>query len=347
MFAAEHEGTWTAQAAGPDSRPLSVRDATCALLPDDEIVVDGVQARFVEWQQAEHRRWMLLRTRVREPRLAGKEAAIGSDRTLLYRVEAEDGLQLALASAYLPTFSELTRCTWGTHVTVRGQPAQFNQAGVIEGREVVVVLAGHNTVLGAESWYCEAADGGEYAYYFDYEQAGLRVGTPPAAPLLREQATAWLRSGDTVLVNGCAAAFLELKSRSDGLWLALKTLPGSVDGLQKIGAEPVDDRRLGRVWRLRWDTCLVVRLVSERLPTFMELSRLKPGTPVTVGPGAIQAQLQATWVRDGTKQFVMVTAAARLSLHQADSQPIPDSPAWMYRIRFEAGGLRLTDASAD
>jgi hypothetical protein len=241
----------------------------------------------------------------------------------------------------VPSFEELTRCTWGTHVTVRGQPAKFHQAGVVNGRQVVIVLAGHNDILGAASWRCEPACGGEKAYYFDYSQAGLRIGTPLAAPLLREQAAASLRTGDLVLVNACTATFLCLKHRADELWLTLRAEAEQESALREIGADRGDDRKWGNVWRLKWRTGLNVRLVSARLPTFNELNRLEPGVHVTLGADAVPGRLQRTQVRDGTKRFVLVKAAPWLSVRQAHSRPAEGSCDWVYRIRFEEAGLRL------
>lgn len=241
----------------------------------------------------------------------------------------------------VPTFAELTRCTWGTHVTVRGQPAKFHQAGVVNERQVVIVLASHNAILGAESWRCEPACGGETAYYFDYDQAALRVGTPLAAPLLREQAAASLRSGDSLMVNGRPATFLRLKHRADELWLTLQAAPGQVIALREIGADQVDDRKWGHAWRVKWSAELDVHLVSARLPTFHELNRLEAGTLVTLGAEAVPGLLQCTQVRDGTKRFVLVKAAPWLSVRQAHSQPAAGCRDWIYRIRFEEAGLRL------
>lgn len=246
----------------------------------------------------------------------------------------------------VPTFAELTRCTWGTHVTVRGQPAKFHQAGLINERQVVVVLAAHNAILGAQCWRCEPACGGEEAYYFDYDQAGLQIGTPLAAPLLREQAAASLRSGDSVLVNSCPATFLRLKHRADELWLTLRAAPEQESALLGIGADRVDDRKLGNAWRIKWATGLNVHLVSARLPMFNELNSLEPGALVTLGADAVPARLQCTQVRDGTKRFVVVKAAPGLSVRQAHSQPAPGCPDWVYRIRFEEAGLRLAHDAA-
>lgn len=241
----------------------------------------------------------------------------------------------------VPTFEELTRCTWGTHVTVRGQPAKFHQAGMIDERRVVVVLAGHNAILGAESWRCESACGGEQAYYLDYDQAGLHIGTPPSAPLLREQAAASLRTGDLVLVGSCTATFLSLKRLGDDLCLMLRAAPEQESGLLGIGANQVVDRKWGNVWRIRWAPDLTVHLVSARLATFNDLNGLATGTPVTLGAEAVPARLQGTQVRDGTKRFVLVEAAPWLSVRQAQSQPAPGRRDWVYRIRFEEAGLRL------
>jgi hypothetical protein len=240
-----------------------------------------------------------------------------------------------------PTFEELMRCTWGTHVTVCGQPAKFHQAGLINERQVVIVLAGSNVILGAQSRRCEPACGGEQAYYFDYKQAVLRIGTPPSAPLLCEQAATSLRKGDLIQVNGCTATFLCLKHRSDELWLTLQAEPGQGSALGEIGAEPVDHRKWGEARRVKWAAELSVHLVSAHLPTFKELNRLEPGAPVTLGPEAVPGRLQSTQVRDGTKRFVLVQAAPWLSVRQAHSQPAPGCSDWIYRIRFEEAGLRL------
>lgn len=252
----------------------------------------------------------------------------------------------AMAFERAPGFDELRRCTWGTHVTVCGQPARFNQAGVIHGREIVIVLSGNNPVLAAHSRYCEAAGPGEFAYYFDYGRAGLAIGTPPGAPLLREQGLAWLRGGDIVLVNGGPATLLEIKPRADETWLSLRAAPEQEPHLTRLGADCVEDRKWGRAWRMAWEAGLQVRLVSARLPTFAEVARLRPGTPVTLGNDALPGKLQCTQVRDGTRQFVMVKAAPWLSVHQADSQPVPGAREWIYRIRFEEAGLRLGDDAA-
>lgn len=245
-----------------------------------------------------------------------------------------------------PTFEELMRCTWGTHVTVCGQPAIFHQAGMINERQVVIVLAGSNAILGAQSQRCEAACGGEQAYYFDYNQAVLRIGTPLAAPLLRGQAAASLRKGDLIQVNGCTATFLCLKHRSDELWLTLRAEPEQASALSEIGADPVDHRKWGEAWRVKWTAELNVHLVSARLPTFKELNRLAPGAPVTLGPEAVPGRLQCTQVRDGTKRFVLVQAAPWLNVRQAHSQPAPGCSDWVYRIRFEEAGLRLAHDGA-
>ena len=243
----------------------------------------------------------------------------------------------------LPSFSELTRCTWGTHVTVRGQPAKFHQAGLVNERRVVIVLAGHNAILEAQSLRCEPACGGEQAYYFEYDQAGLRIGTPLAAPLLREQAAASLRHGDSILVNNCPATFLRLKHRADDLWLTLQAAPEQESALRAISADQVDDRIWGDAWRIKWAAELNVHLVSAHLPTFNELSSLNPGVLVTLGAEAVPGRLQCTQVRDGTKRFVVIKAAPWLSLRQAHSQPAPGCRDWLYRIRFEEAGLSLAD----
>ncbi len=253
---------------------------------------------------------------------------------------------LSPAGEIVPSFEELTRCTWGTHVTVHGQPAKFHQAGLVNERQVVIVLAGHNATLNAESWRCEPACGGEQAYYFDFDQAGLRVGTPLAAPLLREQAVAALRKGDLVLVNGCPATFLCLKHRADDMWLTLQASPDQEIALHGIGAEQVDHRKWGDAWRIKWAAELNVHLVSAHLPTFKELNSLAAGAPVTLGAEAVPGQLQCTEVRDGTKRFVVVKAAPWLSVRQAHSQPAPGCRDWLYRIRFEEAGLRLAHEGA-
>ncbi|HVZ45012.1 MAG TPA: hypothetical protein VHA82_14475 [Ramlibacter sp.] len=246
--------------------------------------------------------------------------------------------------AGLPSFSQLTRCTWGTHVTVRGQPAKFHQAGLIEGCEIVIVLAGGNDVLAAACRHKESACLGEVAYYFDYARAGLSIGTPSAAPLLREQAATCLRAGDTVALNGSLCTFLESKRQADELWLTLRTVSGQEHALHRLGADCVDDRNWGRVWRVTWRSALQLHLASTRLPTFAELAMLDAGTLVTLGSDAQAASMQGTQLRDGTKQFVLVEAAPWLNLHQADSELVAGSRNWVYRIRFEEAGLRLAEA---
>lgn len=241
----------------------------------------------------------------------------------------------------LPTFAELTRCTWGTHVTVHGQPAIFHQAGVANERQVVIVLAGQNTVLEAQSWRCEPACGGEHAYYFDYKKAGLRIGTPLAAPLLREQAATSLREGDSIQVNGCTATFVCLKRRSEELWLTMRAAPEHESALVAMGSEHIDHRKWGKAWRVKWSAELNVHLLSARLPTFDELNRLKPGAPITLGAAAVPGLFQCTQVHDGTKRFVVVQAAPWLSVRQAHNQPVQGCGDWIYRIRFEEAGLRL------
>ncbi|MBC5768520.1 hypothetical protein [Ramlibacter albus] len=258
---------------------------------------------------------------------------------LVFRVPST-GVRSGDDEALAPSFEELKRCTWGTHVTVMGQPAMFSQAGRVDGRETVIVVAGPNAVLAGASRHHEPAGGGDFTYCFDYDRAQLQVGTPPAAPLLREQA-AGLRAGDSVLVHGCPAMFLESRIRADELWLTLRDAPGQEAALRELGAESVDDRKWGAVWRLVWRAGLQVRLVSARLPTFGELAKLRPGTQVTIGVEGIPGRLMGTQMRDGTRQYVLVKAAPWLSVHQADSQPVGGSRSWLYRIRFQEAGLRL------
>jgi hypothetical protein len=248
----------------------------------------------------------------------------------------------SFADAHLPTFETLRRCTWGTHVTVHGQPAKFHQAGVIDGRDIVIVLATLNPTLAAACRRSEAACCGEIAYYFDYAGAGIQLGTPTHAPLLRDQA-AWLRVGDTVQVNGCLCTFLESKQQADALWLTLRSLSPGDDALADLGADRIECAKWGTVWRQLWSSGLRLHLVSTRLATFAELGKLRPGTPCTIGADAVRASLRSTQVRDRTKQYVLVEAAPWLSLHQADSQPLPESRNWLYRIRFEESGLRLAE----
>lgn len=241
----------------------------------------------------------------------------------------------------LPTFTELTRCTWGTHVTVHGQPAKFHQAGVVKDRQVVIVLAAHNNILEAQSWRCEPACGGEHAYYFDYEQSELRIGTPLSAPLLREQAATSLREGDSIQVNGCTATFICLKRRSEQQWLTMRAAPEHESALIAMGGEHVDQRKWGNALRLKWSAELKVHLLSAHLPAFDELATLDPGTPITLGAGGVPGKFQSIQVQDGTKRFVVVRAAPWLSVRQAHSQPAQGCRDWIYRIRFEEAGLRL------
>lgn len=240
-----------------------------------------------------------------------------------------------------PTFTELMRCTWGTHVTVCGQPAKFHQAGMVNERQVVIVLSSHNDILASASWRCEAACGGEQAYYFDYQKAALRIGTPVTAPLLREQASTSLRKGDELLVNGVQATFLCLKRRADELWLTLRATPEQQTAMSEIGAVQIDPREWSDAWTVNWSAGLTVQLFSARLPSFAELAKLRPGVPVTLGADATPGWLQCTQVRDSTKRFVIVKAAPWLNMRQAHSHPLAGGREWIYRIRFEEAGLRV------
>lgn len=244
----------------------------------------------------------------------------------------------------LPTFESLRRCTWGTHVTVHGQPAKFHQAGVIDGRNIVIVLAMFNPVLAAACRRSEAACSGEVVYYFDYACAGIHVGTPAHAPLLRDQAP-WLRSGDIVQLNDCLCTFLESKGKADQLWLTLHSAPSSDNAIAKLGAVHAECARWGKVWRQIWGPDLRLLLVSARLPTFEELRSLQPRKPVTIGANAVQANLRGTMVQGGTRQYVLVEAPPWLSLNQTESQQLPDSGNWLYRIRFQESALRLAEHS--
>ena len=224
---------------------------------------------------------------------------------------------------------------------MHGQPAKFHQAGVVNDRQILIVLASHNTVLEDRCWRCEPACGGEQAYYFDHQQAGLRIGTPLGAPLLREQAATSLRKGDLIQVNGCSATFLCLRHRSEELWLTIQATPEQESALIEIGGEQVVHRNWGNAWRVKWSAELKVHLLSARLPTFDELNKLEPGAPITLGAEAVPGRFQCAQVRDGTKRFVVVMAAPWLSVRQAHSQPADGCRDWLYRIRFEEAGLRL------
>jgi hypothetical protein len=250
-------------------------------------------------------------------------------------------LKAAAQSGYRPTFAQLRRCTWGTHITAFGQPAKFHQAGLIVGKEIVVVSAYSNDVLAAQCRHHESALSGEVVYYLDYSRTDLCIGTPHAAPLLREQAALSLRSGDVVHVNEIPCTFLASRHDANGFWLLIRPQTGGRQAMHDTGAEPVDRADWGRCFRLNWQDGLDVRLVSDRLPTFEEVARLRAGTRLTVGAQARPALLRSTQVVDGTKQFVLVDAAPWLNLHQAESRSFAGSFEWLYRIRFEEAGVRL------
>jgi hypothetical protein len=251
-------------------------------------------------------------------------------------------LKAAAQSGYRPTFAQLRRCTWGAHITACGQPAKFHQAGVIEGHEIVAVSASSNAVLSAECRRQEAALSGETIYYVDYARLELCMGTPHAAPLLREQAALSLRSGDVVQVNETTCTFLGSRHETDGFWLLLLPQSEGSEAMHDIGAEAVEVNEWGCCWRMNWQDGVDVRLVSDCLPNFEDVSRLRAGTTVTVGAQARPARLRSTQVVDGTKQFVLIDAAPWLNLHQAESRSFADTHDWLYRIRFEEAGLRLT-----
>jgi hypothetical protein len=247
----------------------------------------------------------------------------------------------AAQSGYRPTFGQLKRCTWGAHITACGQPAKFHQAGVIEGREIVVVAADSNAVLSAECRQHERAFSGEIIYYLDYSRTELCMGTPHAAPLLREQAALSLRRGDMVQVNDRLCTFLGARHEADGFRLFLRPQSQEPEPMHEISAEAIDDTEWGPSWRLTWQDGLDLRLVSDRLPAFEDVARLSAGAPVTIGAQARPARLRSTQVVDGTKQFVLVDAAPWLNLHQAESRSFAGTCDWLYRIRFEEAGLRL------
>lgn len=230
-----------------------------------------------------------------------------------------------------PTFEELQRCDWGVHVTVRGQPARFNAAGLLGTQRMVIVLGDRtNRTLASECLRLQSVSELEHAYWFIYDRAQLRVGTPPGAPMLPEQAAACLRAGDVIMVNGVAGHYIGMELCDDDLVLMLS-----------VGKE--GDASGGATWSVKWRPGLQVRLVSARLPTFEELRRLRGGTPVTIGNHGAPGKLFCTTQRERTRRFVLVQAPSWLRLREAECQPSVRDGEWIYRIRYEEAGLRLVD----
>lgn len=232
------------------------------------------------------------------------------------------------------------RCDWGTHVTVLGHPGRFNQAGMVRGRQTVVVVAGcgHADLRAASPAHQYVGDG-ENAYYLDYEQAGLRIGTPAGAPLMRDQAIACLRAGDVVLLNGTPVTLLALKRRNFHLWLALLPDPAQAPQMLRAGALPVvlPTPQLPRgAWRLRWGPATQLRLVSARLPGFDEVQKMRRGTPVTLGPQGTPALLQGSFLEEGTRQFVTVRPLDRPPSQTSNGLGVQ-------RLRFQEAGLRVVE----
>lgn len=253
---------------------------------------------------------------------------------------APDTRHIEQQQARQPDFAQLMRCDWGTHVTVLGHPGRFNQAGMVRGRQTVVVVAGcgHADLRAASPAHQYVGDG-ENAYYLDYEQAGLRIGTPAGAPLMRDQAIACLRAGDVVLLNGTPVTLLALKRRNFHLWLALLPDPAQAPQMLRAGALPVvlPTPQLPRgAWRLRWGPATQLRLVSARLPGFDEVQKMRRGTPVTLGPQGTPALLQGSFLEEGTRQFVTVRP-----LDRPPSQT--SSGLGVQRLRFQEAGLRVVD----
>lgn len=303
-----------------------------ALLPDDEIIANGVLGRFRGWREDEGRRWLVLQTPRNHPRLAHQQSAQCG--LPLYRFEADASLHVALRSDQLPSFEQLTRCDWGTRVTVRGQPARFSQAGFVDKRPVVVVLAhGPQPELKPHSWYCEHIGADEAAYYFNHDQTGLRIGTPVGTPLMQEQAATCLRRGDLLMVNGMPVTFMKLKQHELHHWLTLHAQPEQEPALRNAGAQPVKAAPHGPAWLLKWHRGLQVRLLSDSLPTFAQLRQMNRGTPVTLGTAGKPATLQGTSVIDGTRQFVLLSSAPT-----SDPAKVARET---YRLRFQEAGLRL------
>lgn len=273
--------------------------------------------------------------------------AARSGASSLHACEQGRAAHRAGRTASVPSFEDLLRCDWGTHVTACGQPARFNQAGSVGGRNIVVILASiANAELRSRALYCEPAGAGEGAFYLDYEAAEVRVGTSSRAALMGEQATSCLRRGDIILVKGVSAVFLAAGFRGDAQYIFIRTSPAQEPALSKLGAEAVDDRVAGRSWRLELEEPLQLRLVSARIPTFDEIRCLTAGTGVTLGPAGEPARLLGCRLVDGTRQFVVVGARAGLALHQVECHPIPDGD-WSYRIRFQQAGLRLVEGGVD
>jgi hypothetical protein len=254
-----------------------------------------------------------------------------------------DEAEIAISSGFgdveagPPTFEQLERCDWGAHVTVRGQPARFNNAGVVRGERVVVVLAdSQNAVLTKSCFMAQAVSELEDAYYFPYDRAELRMGTPQGAPMLPEQAAACLRRGDRVTVDGVAAVYAGMELCDDDLVLMMRLRQATPD--VRSGAQG------DAAWSVRWRPGLQVRLVSASLPTFEDLRQMPEGTPVTVGSHAVPAKLRGTSLRDGTRMFVLVQAQGWLKLREADSRPSGEAGEWVYRIRYEEAVLRIDES---
>lgn len=301
-----------------------------ALLPDDDIVVDGIAGQFIKWHHEGRGRWLVMRTERPVPALAPH--AHGPRHLPLYRLPATPSLDVRLRWVHLPSFEQLARCDWGTHVTVLGQPARFNQAGIIDGRQVVVVLTwGTNPLLKACARRCEQVGPTETACYMDYADTGLRIGTAPGTPLLPDQIRCGLRRGDHVLVCGLPATYLAARER-DGLWLKLDTDPRHAARLREAGAQLVTEGADGAEWRIRWRWGLQMRLLSASLPTFTQLRRMPVGTRITLGRDGTRATLQGTNVEDGTRQFVLTLPEPR---------PVQNGLLLMNRTRFQHAGLRL------
>jgi len=251
---------------------------------------------------------------------------------------------LACADAAPPgsSFAQWMRCDWGTHVTVRGHPGRFLQAGMVRGRQTVVVAAGcgHADLRAASQTHQHVGDG-ESAYYLDYDKAALCIGTPPGAPLMREQAIACLRPGDVVLVNGTPVTLLALKQRNCHLWLALLPDPAQAPQMLRAGALPVvlpAHQLPPGAWRLRWGPSTQLRLVSARLPGFDEVQQMRRGTPVTLGSQGRPALLQGSFVEEGTRQFVTV--------RPLDRPPSETSGGLgLQQLRFQEAGLRVTNGA--
>src|SRR4051812_16238625 len=218
-----------------------------------------------------------------------------SDALLSAAVDAGT-LERDTRSTSLPSFGQLLRCDWGTYVSVRGQLARFHQAGSFGGKNMVVVLAEENASLSSHCIRREPADGGEFVHYFEFEDACLRIGAPAGAPLLRAQALSCLRRGDTVTIDGTPVTFVRAQIYRGEMVLLIAAGAPAQPMLQRLKAISRGDSEFGLSWHIVWHAGLCVRLASDRLITFEDVQRLRPGTRVTLGADGLAARLQGAYV---------------------------------------------------